>query len=60
MKGGVLGLAGGALGAAGLAYYNAQVPKSQLYGKTIFRNRDAGKRIALTYDDGPTRPTPPS
>jgi peptidoglycan/xylan/chitin deacetylase (PgdA/CDA1 family) len=37
----------------GLAYYNGQVPKSQLYGKTIFRNRDAGKRIALTYDDGP-------
>jgi peptidoglycan/xylan/chitin deacetylase (PgdA/CDA1 family) len=47
----LLGLGG--LGAVGLAYYNAQVPKSQLYGKTIFRNRDAGKRIALTYDDGP-------
>ena len=47
----LLGLGG--LGALGLAYYNAQVPKSQLYGKTIFRNRDAGKRIALTYDDGP-------
>ena len=43
----------GGLGALGLAYYNGQVPKSQLYGKTIFRNRDAGKRIALTYDDGP-------
>jgi peptidoglycan/xylan/chitin deacetylase (PgdA/CDA1 family) len=49
----VVGLAGGAVGAAGFAYYNAQVPKSQLYGTTIFRNRDAGKRIALTYDDGP-------
>ena len=47
----LLGLGG--LGALGLAYYNGQVPKSQLYGKTIFRNRDAGKRIALTYDDGP-------
>lgn len=46
-------LALGGLGALGLAYYNGQVPKSQLYGKTIFRNRDAGKRIALTYDDGP-------
>ena len=47
----LLGLGG--LGALGLAYYNGQVPKSQLYGKTIFRNRDAGKRVALTYDDGP-------
>jgi peptidoglycan-N-acetylglucosamine deacetylase len=47
----LLGLGG--LSALGLAYYNGQVPKSQLYGKTIFRNRDAGKRIALTYDDGP-------
>ena len=47
----LLGLGG--LGALGLAYYNGQVPKSQLYGKTIFRNREAGKRIALTYDDGP-------
>jgi peptidoglycan/xylan/chitin deacetylase (PgdA/CDA1 family) len=46
-------LLGVGLGALGLAYYNGQVPKSQLYGKTIFRNRDAGKRIALTYDDGP-------
>lgn len=53
MRPAVLGLAGGAVGVAGFAYYNAQVPKSQLYGKTIFRNRDAGKRIALTYDDGP-------
>ena len=43
----------GAAGAAGFAYYHAQVPTSQLYGKTVFRNRDAGKRIALTYDDGP-------
>jgi peptidoglycan-N-acetylglucosamine deacetylase len=40
-------------GASGLAYYHAQVPTSQLYGKTICRNRDAGRRIALTYDDGP-------
>ena len=53
MRRAVVGLAGGAVGAAGFAYYNAQVPKSQLYGTTIFRNRDAGKRIALTYDDGP-------
>ncbi len=53
MRPAVLGAAGGAVGVVGLAYYNAQVPKSQLYGKTIFRNKAAGKRIALTYDDGP-------
>lgn len=51
MKAAALGL--GAVGVAGVAYLNGQVPKSQLYGKTIVRNRDAGKRIALTYDDGP-------
>ena len=43
----------GAVGAAGVGYYNGQVPTSQLYGETICRNREAGKRIALTYDDGP-------
>lgn len=43
-----------ALGAAaGFAVYHGQVPTSQLYGRTIHRNRDAGRRIALTYDDGP-------
>ena len=43
-------LAGGALG---FAYYHAQVPTSQLYGKTICSNPAAGKVISLTYDDGP-------
>jgi peptidoglycan/xylan/chitin deacetylase (PgdA/CDA1 family) len=38
---------------AGFAYYHAQVPTSQLYGATICREPSAGKRIALTYDDGP-------
>ena len=42
-----------ALGAAGFGYYNAQVPTSQVYGRTICRNPDAGKQICLTYDDGP-------
>jgi peptidoglycan-N-acetylglucosamine deacetylase len=41
------------VGAAGFAYYHAQVPTSQLYGATICRNRDARGLIALTYDDGP-------
>jgi peptidoglycan/xylan/chitin deacetylase (PgdA/CDA1 family) len=42
-----------AVGAAGFAYYHAQLPTSQLYGATICRNRDARGLIALTYDDGP-------
>jgi peptidoglycan/xylan/chitin deacetylase (PgdA/CDA1 family) len=46
-------LALGAAGAAGFAYYHAQVPTSQLYGRTICRAPEAGRRIALTYDDGP-------
>lgn len=43
-----LGLAG-----AGFGYYHVQVPTSQLYGATISRVPGAGKKIALTYDDGP-------
>ncbi len=43
-----LGVAG-----AGFAYYHVQVPTSQLYGATICRVPGAGKKIALTYDDGP-------
>ena len=42
-----------AVSAAGFAYYHAQVPTSQLYGKTICGNPAAGKAIALSYDDGP-------
>jgi peptidoglycan/xylan/chitin deacetylase (PgdA/CDA1 family) len=39
--------------AAGFAYYHAQVPTSQFYGPTICRAPEAGKRIAITFDDGP-------
>jgi peptidoglycan/xylan/chitin deacetylase (PgdA/CDA1 family) len=39
--------------AAGFAYYHAQMPTSQLYGPTICRAPEAGKRIAITFDDGP-------
>lgn len=49
MRGAALGLAG----AAGFAYYHGQVPTSQLYGATIAHNPAGGRRIALTYDDGP-------
>lgn len=43
----------GIAGAAGAAIYGGQYPTAQIYGSTICRNPDAGRRIALTYDDGP-------
>jgi peptidoglycan/xylan/chitin deacetylase (PgdA/CDA1 family) len=46
-------VAAGAVGAAGFAYYHAQVPTSQLYGATICRVPEARGLIALSYDDGP-------
>ncbi len=48
-----LALGAGALTAAGLAFYGAQVPTAQIYGRTICREPGAGKRLCLTYDDGP-------
>jgi peptidoglycan-N-acetylglucosamine deacetylase len=41
------------LAAAGAAVFLGQYPTMQVYGPTIYRERAAGKRIALTYDDGP-------
>jgi peptidoglycan/xylan/chitin deacetylase (PgdA/CDA1 family) len=38
---------------AGVAIYAGQYPTAQIYGPTICRNPGAGRRIALTYDDGP-------
>ena len=43
----------GIAGAAGAAIYGGQYPTAQIYGSTICRNPDAGRKIALTYDDGP-------
>jgi peptidoglycan/xylan/chitin deacetylase (PgdA/CDA1 family) len=45
--------AAGAAGAAGFAAYAGQYPTSQLYGRTICRERGADRMVALTYDDGP-------
>ena len=55
MNGKAIGAAAGlaVAGAAGVAFYGGQVPTAQIYGPTICRNPGAGKRIALTYDDGP-------
>jgi peptidoglycan/xylan/chitin deacetylase (PgdA/CDA1 family) len=46
-------LAGAAVLGGGFAYFNAQYPTSQVYGRTIARAPGAGNRIAITYDDGP-------
>jgi peptidoglycan-N-acetylglucosamine deacetylase len=49
------GIVAGAVGAAavGAAIFQGQYPTAQRYGATINRERAAGRRIALTYDDGP-------
>lgn len=52
--------AGLVAGGAGIAFYGAQVPTAQIYGRTICREPDAGKKLCLTYDDGPNPAfTPP-
>jgi peptidoglycan/xylan/chitin deacetylase (PgdA/CDA1 family) len=44
---------GAGAGAVGFACYHAAAPTSQLYGPTVCRVPGAGRRVALTYDDGP-------
>lgn len=39
-----------------LLYYGCAVPNSQLLGRSLVRGRAGGKRVALTFDDGPTPP----
>ena len=55
MKGARAGIAAGVAGlaGAGVAIFQGQYPTAQLYGRTIHRERAAGKCLALTYDDGP-------
>ena len=43
--------AGGAL-----LYYACSVPTSQVLGKTLVRGRAPGRKVALTFDDGPAEP----
>jgi peptidoglycan-N-acetylglucosamine deacetylase len=42
-----------AAAAVGVAVFQGQYPTAQRYGATIHRERGAGRRLALTYDDGP-------
>lgn len=39
-----------------LLYYACAVPRSQLLGPTLVRGPIDGRRVALTFDDGPTPP----
>jgi len=48
-----LGVAAAAACAAG---YQSMAPTGQWYGRTLARLPEGGKRIALTYDDGPNDP----
>lgn len=43
----------GAAVAAGAAIHQGLHPTAQRYGRTIHREPAAGRRLALTYDDGP-------
>ena len=43
----------GVAAAAGVAFYGAQIPTAQIYGRTVCREPGASKRLCLTYDDGP-------
>ena len=45
-----------ALAAASVAGYQSIAPTGQWYGRTFARLPGGGKRIALTYDDGPNDP----
>jgi peptidoglycan-N-acetylglucosamine deacetylase len=42
-----------AVTAAGVAVFQGQYPTAQLYGATIHRAPGVGRRLALTFDDGP-------
>lgn len=55
-----LATAGAAVAAAGMAIFQGQYPTAQLYGETIHREPGAGRKLSLTYDDGPNPEwTPP-
>jgi len=42
----------GAFAAAGAIAYSAVHPRSQLFGRTIYRT-DSARKLAITFDDGP-------
>lgn len=50
----VIGVSVGAAGA--LFWYACTVPSSQVFGPALVRGPAEGRRVALTFDDGPTSP----
>ncbi len=50
-----IGALGGVAAAAGLSWASMDA-RTQLYGRTFTGTRGRGRRIALTYDDGPNDP----
>lgn len=46
-------IAGAAAAAGTFAGFHAYLPKSQLYGRTFIGTPGKGKKLALTFDDGP-------
>lgn len=50
-----IGVVGGGAAAVGLGWASMD-PQSQLYGRTFIGTPGDGKRLALTYDDGPNDP----
>lgn len=49
-------IGGAALGGAGFAGYHSLAWRSQVYGRTFTGTPGQGKKLALTYDDGPNDP----
>lgn len=45
-----------ALAAAAIAGYHTMAPRSQMFGETFIGTPGVGKKLALTYDDGPNDP----
>src|SRR5689334_15654481 len=45
-----------AIGAASFAGYHSMAWRSQLYGRTFLGTPGQGRKLALTYDDGPNDP----
>ena len=49
----------GTLGAAGFLGYHSLAPRSQFFGETFIGTPGRGRKLALTYDDGPNDPDTP-
>src|SRR5712692_63620 len=51
-----LGLAVVVAALAGLSVYAGSVPHWELFGPAVVRGSAAGRRVAITFDDGPVAP----